>query len=219
MPVSITVADHRHYSYAPSICAMMEAAAKVRGTGIAKRDPKYLTDKMKEGQAVIALDGRKLVGFCYIESWENKKFVANSGLIIHPDYRNQGLARAIKKATFQLSKEKFPQARLFGITTSMAVMKINSSLGYKPVTFSELTRDEKFWQGCRSCTNYDILQRTHRKMCLCTAMVCDLKEVRDGTPAEERSRAGFAAFLKDRKERLKQSLDKLPHVIHRIKLF
>lgn len=177
MQFQITVANQQHHSFAEEICEMMANATKVRGTGIAKRQPEYIQLKMEEGKAIIALDGEKLVGFCYIESWENEKYVANSGLIVHPEYRYLGLAKEIKKETFQLSKKKFPNSKLFGITTSSAVMKINSELGYKPVGYSELTTDEKFWKGCQSCANFDILQRTNRSMCMCTAMVCDLKNV------------------------------------------
>ncbi|MFT5918161.1 MAG: N-acetylglutamate synthase-like GNAT family acetyltransferase [Flammeovirgaceae bacterium] len=181
MQLQIIVATQQHSIFAEAICEMMQEAAKVRGTGIAKRKPAYIRLKIKEGKAVIALDSDKAVGFCYIESWENEKYVANSGLIVHPDYRKLGLAKDIKKATFQLSKKKFPNSKLFGITTSSAVMKINSELGYKPVGYSELTTDEKFWKGCQSCTNFDILQRTNQTMCMCTAMVCDLKSI----PTEE----------------------------------
>ena len=177
MDYIIKVADKSHLKYASSICAMMEAAAKIRGTGIAKRQPDYLENKMQEGKAIIALWGEEVVGFCYIENWEGQKYVANSGLIVHHEHRKTGLAKAIKKATFQLSKKKFPNARLFGITTSLPVMKINSDLGYIPVTFSELTQDDIFWKGCQSCVNFDILTRTNRKMCLCTGMVCDLSKI------------------------------------------
>lgn len=177
MIFSVEVANLGHFQYVPTICQMMEDAAKIRGTGIAKRQPEYICKKMEEGKAIIALYEEQVVGFCYIEDWENQKYVANSGLIVHPDFRQFGLAKRIKQATFRLSKEKFPQAKLFGITTSLAVMKINSDLGYQPVTFSELTQDETFWKGCQSCKNYDVLQRTERKMCLCTGMVCDLAQI------------------------------------------
>jgi N-acetylglutamate synthase-like GNAT family acetyltransferase len=173
MQVIVTVADYSHEKYALDVCTMIENAARLRGTGIAKRKPEYISQKIQEGKSVIALDGEKVVGFCYIESWQAQKFVANSGLIVHEQYRNTGLAKQIKAKTFELSRKKFPEAKIFGITTSLAVMKINSELGYKPVTFSELTEDETFWKGCQSCSNYDILQRTNRKMCLCTGMVCD----------------------------------------------
>lgn len=172
----VLVANHSHHPYAAAICTMMAEASKIRGTGIAKRKPAYIQQKMIEGKAVIALHQDRVIGFCYIESWEDKKYVANSGLIVHPDFRKSGLARAIKAAIFQLSKEQFPEAKLFGITTSSAVMKINSDLGYKPVSFTELTKDEDFWKGCKSCVNYDILQRTERKMCLCTAMLCKMNK-------------------------------------------
>lgn len=177
MQTKIFVANQSHRNYSTLICEMIEEAAQNRGTGIAKRDPKYIQRKIEEGDAVIALHGKQLVGFCYIECWENKKYVVNSGLIVHPDFRNSGLAKAIKSSVFELSQKKYPYAKLFGITTSMAVMKINSSLGYQPVAFSELTKDEAFWDGCKSCTNYDILQRTNKQMCLCTGMVCDLKSL------------------------------------------
>lgn len=171
--MKIVSANKSHFKYAQVICDTIEESAKVRGTGIAKRTPEYIQKKMENHNAIIALDGDKFAGFCYIEVWGHNKFVANSGLIVHPDYRGAGLAKKIKKAAFDLSRKKFPEAKLFGITTGMAVMKINYELGYKPVTFSELTDDPQFWNGCKTCKNYDILTRTNHKMCLCTGMLYD----------------------------------------------
>ena len=185
MSVSIYFGSSKHAVYAEEICALIEKAAQQRGTGIAKRDPNYIKTKFENQNAVIALDGGKLVGFCYIEIWESKKYVANSGLVVHPDYRGLGLAKKIKGKAFELSKKKYPTAKLFGITTSLPVMKINSDLGYKPVTFSELTQDETFWNGCQSCPNYDILSRNDRKNCLCTGMLYD-PEHPNNKPKEER---------------------------------
>lgn len=183
MDFKVQVASVVHYSFAEEICKLMEESAKVRGTGIAKRKPEYIQNKMLEGKAIIAFHGEELAGFCYIESWGDKKFVANSGLIVRPDLRKSGLARLIKQKAFELSRKKFPDAKIFGITTSLAVMKINTELGYKPVTFSELTDDDAFWKGCESCVNYDILQRNNRRMCLCTAMLFD--------PAKEEKKFNF----------------------------
>src|SRR5690606_32734857 len=151
-------ATDQHVGYAQQICDEMAESAKARGTGIARRSPEYVATKMREGKAVIALhqDGT-WAGFCYIETWQHESFVANSGLIVNPLYRKCGLAKAIKNRIFKLSREKYPEAKIFGLTTGLAVMKINSELGYEPVTYSELTQDDKFWQGCKSCVNYDIL--------------------------------------------------------------
>lgn len=187
MPIHIHFADATHTIYKHDICILIEHAAHQRGTGIAKRDPEYIEQKMLNGNAVIALEQGQLAGFCYIEVWENKKYVANSGLIVHPDYRGQGLAKKIKTKAFELSQEKYPGSKLFGITTSLPVMKINSDLGYKPVTFSELTQDDTFWKGCQSCPNYDILQRNERKNCLCTGMLFD-PEHPNKKPKEEREK-------------------------------
>ena len=110
-----------------------------------------------------------------MEIWSHNRYVVNSGLVVHPDYRKSGLAREIKRKVFNLARDKFPEAKVFGITTSLAVMKINTELGYKPVTFSELTQDDAFWAGCKSCPNYDILERNERRMCLCTAMLAPSK--------------------------------------------
>lgn len=171
--VRIVVASEEHLKYVEVILDTIEKAAKIRGTGIAKRSPEYVKQKMLEGKAIIALHEDEFAGFCYIECWSNKKFVANSGLIVAEKFRGHGLAKAIKRRAFELSREKFPDAKIFGLTTGLAVMKINYELGYRPVTFSELTDDEAFWKGCRSCVNYDILQRTGRRMCLCTGMLYD----------------------------------------------
>ncbi|WP_372773020.1 GNAT family N-acetyltransferase [Mangrovibacterium sp.] len=171
--VKVFVADDSHLSYVTVINDTIDAASKERGTGIARRSDEYITTKIAEGKAIIALDGDKFAGFCYVESWGHNRFVANSGLIVVKEYRGGGLAREIKKKAFQLSRKKFPDAKIFGLTTGLAVMKINHELGYRPVTFSELTDDESFWKGCQSCVNYDILQRTGRSKCLCTGMLFD----------------------------------------------
>lgn len=171
--MDIIVANKSHCKYAQIISDTITDSAKVRGTGIAQRTPEYIIKRLENGNAVIALDKGKFAGFCYIEVWGNKGFVANSGLIVHPDFRNQGLAKKIKKRIFELSREKFPDAKIFGITTGLPVMKMNYELGYKPVTFSELTDDPDFWKGCQTCKNFDILTRTERKMCLCTGMLYD----------------------------------------------
>jgi len=174
--IIIKVATSADIKYATTITSEMESSAKERGTGIAKRSPEYIAQKMEEGKAVVALtkDG-KWVGFCYIETWEGE-YVANSGLIVAPEYRKSGVAKSIKQKIFQLSREKYPDAKLFGLTTGLAVMKINSDLGYEPVTYSELTHDDKFWEGCKSCVNYEILMSKERKNCMCTAMLYDPKD-------------------------------------------
>ncbi len=173
-PFIITVATAQHTGYAQQICDEMEASAKARGTGIAKRTPEYIAQKMLEGKAVIALDMNGVwAGFCYIETWSHGKYVANSGLIVSPELRKSGLAKLIKQKIFELSRTKYPEAKIFGLTTGLAVMKINSDLGYRPVTYSELTDDDAFWSGCKSCVNYEILTMKNRSNCLCTAMLYD----------------------------------------------
>ena len=166
-------AEPEHAEHAERICTLIYESALQRGTGIARRTPEYIAAKIKGGKAVVALDGDKLVGFSYIESWGHGDFVATSGLIVDPDYRHLGLAARIKEKTFELARLRFPFAKLFSITTSLPVMKLNSRMGYKPVTFSELTDDEEFWHGCEGCVNFDILKRNNRRMCLCTGMLYD----------------------------------------------
>ncbi|MCG8579235.1 MAG: GNAT family N-acetyltransferase [Bacteroidales bacterium] len=177
---NIFVATEEHLNYVDVVLNTIADAAKVRGTGIARRSPEYLQKKIEEGKAIMALHGEEFAGFCYIETWGHDKFVANSGLIVVDKFRGHGLAKDIKTKAFELSREKYPQAKIFGLTTGLAVMKINSDLGYRPVTFSELTDDEQFWKGCQSCVNYDILVRTERKHCLCTGMLFDPDRKKNG---------------------------------------
>lgn len=175
--IVIRVAIPEDIQYSDIITAEMESSAKARGTGIAKRSPAYINEKILEGKAVIAVttDG-VWAGFCYIETWSHGEYVANSGLIVSPQFRKSGVAKSIKEKIFQLSRTKYPEAKIFGLTTGLAVMKINSDLGYEPVTYSELTQDEAFWAGCKSCVNHDILMSKERKNCLCTAMLFDPKD-------------------------------------------
>jgi hypothetical protein len=173
--IKILFAEEAHVAYSEQICQLIYESALQRGTGIAKRSPDYISAKIKGGKAVVALDGERLVGFSYIECWGHGDYVATSGLIVDPQYRHLGLAAQIKARTFELARLKFPYAKIFSITTSLPVMKLNTRLGYKPVTFSELTDDKEFWKGCEGCCNYDILQRNQHRMCLCTGMLYDPK--------------------------------------------
>ena len=174
--IEVVVADESHEKYVDTILETISEAAKVRGTGIAKRTHEYLVKKMREAKAVIALDGDRFAGFSYIETWQDKKYVTTSGLIVHPDYRGRGLAKRIKDMTFTLARIRWPHAKIFSLTSGAAVMAMNTQLGYKPVTFADLTQDEAFWKGCEGCVNVDILHRTERKYCICTGMLYDPEE-------------------------------------------
>jgi hypothetical protein len=201
----VDIAQQEHIKFAEIISSEIEESAKARGTGIAKRSPEYIAQKIKEGKAVIALTTEgEWAGFCYIESWSHGKYVANSGLIVAPQFRKSGLAKEIKIKIFDLSQSKYPDAKLFGLTTGLAVMKINSDLGYEPVTYSELTDDEEFWKGCQSCVNFSILQSKERKNCLCTAMLYDPKEKKEEaikvTKQVEKGSSQEASPLKTLKE-------------------
>lgn len=197
--MEIVIATAKHIKYANVISQTIDKSAEERGTGIAKRTPEYVEEKIKSGNAVIALEGETFAGFCYIETFGEKNFVVHSGLIVHPEFRNQGLAKKIKTKVFEYSEQKYPDSKIFGITTGLAVMKINYELGYKPVTFSELTDDPEFWKGCQTCRNYDVLQRTNQKMCLCTGMLYDGKK-------NEKKEHPYNSKSLSRLKRIKQSL-------------
>jgi len=176
--IDVMVADESHEIYVDTILETIEAAAKVRGTGIARRSHDYVAQKMREGKVIIALAGDEFAGFTYIESWGNKQYVATSGLIVADKFRNQGLARRIKHASFQLARLRWPKAKIFSLTSGSAVMKLNSELGYLPVTFADLTDDESFWRGCNGCVNHDVLISRQRRFCICTAMLFDPEDER-----------------------------------------
>ncbi len=211
--IIVRVANPGDIHYAITITDEMESSAKARGTGIAKRSPEYIEQKMNEGKAVIALteDGT-WVGFCYIETWSHGEYVANSGLIVSPEFRKSGVAKRIKEKIFELSRKLYPTAKIFGLTTGLAVMKINSDLGYEPVTYSELTQDEAFWAGCKSCVNYDILMSKDRKNCFCTAMLYDPKDhYKPEETAEDfkQHSKGYERLLRLKKSRFLKALRKI----------
>lgn len=175
MSFHIRVAVSHDKQSAENIATWYIKSAKERGTGIALRTAEYITAKMQSGDAAVAEIDGKIIGFCYIETFEGKKYVSNSGLIVLPKHRGLGIAKALKNFIFNYGRNKYPDAKVFGITTSDVVMKINSDLGYRPVAFQKLTTDEAFWKGCRSCNNYDILTRTNKQLCLCTGMLSPSK--------------------------------------------
>src|SRR5262249_29852365 len=145
----------------------MERSAKARGTGIARRTPQSLCQKIYDGKAVIALaENGEWAGFSYIESWSDGEFVSNSGLIVNPAYRRLGVASMIEERVFTLARERYPRGKVFSITTGAAIMKMNHRLGFEPVVYGELTKDAAFWDQCKQCVNYPILEGNRREKCL-----------------------------------------------------
>lgn len=187
--------------YAERICKLIYESALNRGTGIARRTPEYVSSRMEEGKAVVALDGDKVVGFSYIETWSHGDYVATSGLIVDPDYRGMDIATRIKEQTFALARLRYPEAKIFSITTSLPVMKLNTRLGYKPVTLSELTQDPEYWKGCEGCVNYDILVRNNRRVCLCYGMLFDPKD--PDNQSEGKKGSFFTPYVMNIKNKLK----------------
>ncbi|MBR1631434.1 MAG: GNAT family N-acetyltransferase [Paludibacteraceae bacterium] len=190
--IQVLHAGQQHVKYAEQICTLIYESALQRGTGIARRSPDYIAQKMTGGKAIVALDGERLVGFSYIESWSHGDYVATSGLIVDPEYRHLGLATRIKEATFRLARERFPYAKIFSITTSSAVMKLNTRMGYRPVVFGDLTQDEEFWRGCEGCINYDVLQRNNMTRCICYGMLYDPADHAPKKNLRQRIRDWFA---------------------------
>lgn len=181
--IIIKVADAEDEKYVDTILDTIREAARKRGTGIAERTHEYVATKMKEGKAVLALCGERFAGFSYIETWGNKHYVTTSGLIVHPDYLGLGVAKRIKDYTFTLARVRWPNAKIFSLTSGDAVMKMNTQLGYVPVSFNQLTDDDAFWRGCEGCCNHDILVAKGRKFCICTGMLYDPeKHVGEPTP-------------------------------------
>ena len=175
--IIVRVATEDDFKYAEDICEEIFISSQERKTGIARRTPEYIQEKMKAGKAVIAVsENGDFAGFSYIESWGHKSFVANSGLIVAHKFRGLGLAKRIKEQTFKLSRTLFPEAKIFSITTGAAVMKMNYEFGFRPVPFSELTDDPEFWKGCEGCRHFDILKSHNYNMCICTGLLFDPKD-------------------------------------------
>ncbi|RBL93571.1 N-acetyltransferase [Chitinophaga flava] len=178
--IIVRVASPEDVDFALPIVAEMESSARARGTGISKRDPMDIKKKILQGNAVIAFTKSGIwAGFSYIQAWEGGRFVSNSGLIVVPEFRGLKVAAAIKKKIFELSRSLYPSAKIFSITTGLPVMKLNSRLGFEPVTYTEITTDSSFWAGCKSCINYPILAGHHFANCLCTAMLFTPPELKD----------------------------------------
>lgn len=195
--IFVRVATLQDIKYADEICRETEASAIARGTGIAKRSAASVAQKMRDGKAVIALTGSgQWVGFAYLQPWENGKYVSNSGLIVSPAFRNSGVAKAIKERIFKMSRRMYPDARIFSITSGAAIMKMNTQLGFEPVTYNDITHDELFWEGCKGCVNYDVLNGKKKCNCLCTAMLFDPARIEAKILAVEKSKY-FPMYLSE----------------------
>ncbi len=105
--IIIRVATPADKMYSKIITDEMESSAAARGTGIAKRTPEYIEQKMDEGKAVIAVteDGA-WVGFCYIETWSHGEYVANSGLIVAPAIQKKRCGKINQEKNISICREK-----------------------------------------------------------------------------------------------------------------
>jgi len=169
--MQVFLANKSHLKYVQIICDTISKSAKEKEVNIAIRTPVFIANKIKEGNAVVALDKGDFMGFCYLDLWQNNTYVVHSGLIVAPNHRNLGVAKQLKIKLFQHSKEKYPNAKVFGITTSSSIVKINRKLGYQLVSYCELTTDKGFWDGCKTCDNYNTLISNDYKKCYCTGML------------------------------------------------
>lgn len=168
----IEIASDKHGDLAEGIGRAMSESAAQRGTGIGGRTPEFIRRKMRDHRAIIATSATgEWAGFCYYDVYEGGKYVSQSGLIVAPQFRGQKLAVKLKTILFRLCRRLFPNAKLFGITTGSAVMRMNGKLGFQPVGFELLTQDPGFWEGCKLCRHHDILKQTGGKYCLCTGML------------------------------------------------
>lgn len=208
MTFEIHTATSADTSFSQEISELYQLSAKERGMGIALRKPQYISKKINQGNAIIATSNGELAGFCYVETFSSEEYVSNSGLIVKSKFRGQGLAKKIKKKAVALARNNYPSAKLFGITTSDIVMGINYDLGYKPVSFKQLTQDDEFWNGCSSCNNYAILQKNERKMCLCTAMLAPSKEEKKAIKERKKQeKKALKKVIKAAKKKLKENKD------------
>ena len=172
--IIVRLAQPSDQIYAEQIAQETERSAIARGSGISKRSINSIIEKIAGGRAVMAVsDGGEWVGFSYFDVWDQGRFISNSGLIVSPGYRQNGVASSIKEQVFNLCRQKYPESLVFSITSGMAIMKLNTHLGFEPVTYAEITHDETFWEGCKSCVNYNILKSKNKCNCLCTAMLFD----------------------------------------------
>lgn len=178
-PIEFTIEKARciHTFWIKEICEVTLSLVISHGRDISEHSPELLETKMKKGEAVIAFasDGR-WAGFSFISSCENGSYISNSALVIAPEFRHTGLVKKIKRKIFELSREMYPDACIFSLTSDLTVMKMNHKLGFKRVNFSELPSNSLFWESCKSCINCPVLMSQERKNCLCTAMLYNPKQ-------------------------------------------
>jgi len=174
MKFIIEIASEKHSIYEEDICKAREETAKYYGIGISKKKSDFVKSKLSDGNAIIATDeDGNFAGFQYIKPWEQERFVFNSRLFLNPKYRETDLAQQIHKKIFELSRTKYPNAKVFVVTALIEEIKTNLAAGFKPTAFSELIDDKEWWNGCQECANYDVLTRNNRQRCLCTGMLYD----------------------------------------------
>lgn len=170
--IIVRLAHAQDHGFVQNIITEIEKASKIKGTGICKRDPALIIQKITEGNAVIAVTrSGTWVGFCYIQAHDDGRFVSSCALVVSPCFRKLRVATRIKKHVLALAKNKYPAAKIFGLTTSPAVMQINKELQYEEVSYDAITQSDSFWQSCRSCENYHTLLTNEGKKCLCKAMM------------------------------------------------
>ncbi len=159
--ITVRIATKKDYCYAEIISKELNTSAANRGVQIKNRTPKYILDKMETGLAIVAINSEteEWIGFSTLEVWEHEQFVANTGLIIAPKYRGHGFSMLIKSKLFELSRQKYPKAKIFSLTGNPNIIQINQTLGFTTVPFSTILNDNLFLTGCNSWVNYSEIMR------------------------------------------------------------
>ncbi len=154
--------------YAEAASQLIQKASKDHD--IAERSPDWLRGKIRGGKAAVALQGDQLIGFGYFSDWQDGKFVSHSGLVVDDAFRGHGLGRRLKQQLMAGTRRLFPDATMMSLTTSPAVKAMNLSLGFRVVPLDQLTSDQSFWDGCKTCRNYAEVQARGERCC-CEGMI------------------------------------------------
>jgi N-acetylglutamate synthase-like GNAT family acetyltransferase len=159
--------EYNHYSN-DEIASIVSGWTKKAGTMIPK-EPEAIKKLLESGLTVMVWDKEGVpIGFAAVTFEWPGGWKELGGLVVNPDFRQQGVGHKVVAKQIEMAKAKFPDGKLFALCNKDS-LKILSSLGAEVIEDPKLLPNE-VWGACLECPNFQ-KAKVEGKLCCDTPVL------------------------------------------------
>lgn len=160
--------ENNHSYDNEQIAQMVSGWTKKSGKMIPK-EPEAIKELLESGLTVMVWNTEGIpIGFAAVTFEWPGGWKELGGLVVNPDFRQQGVGHLVVAKQIEMAKEKFPDGTLFALCNEDS-LKILLSLGAEKIEDSELLPKE-VWGACLECPNFQ-KARAEGKLCCDTPVL------------------------------------------------